>query len=65
MQVGDLVRLKHYPKAPIGLIVSIERRGWERRDRWLAKVQWLGYMLGRNHVEYCGLNELEVVSESR
>jgi len=42
MKVGDLVRLKDYPKAPIGLIVSIERRG-VFRDRWVAKVPWIEY----------------------
>ena len=59
MKVGDLVRLKAYPSlAPIGLIVSIERRpGFYGGDR--GKVQWLG----RNYVEYRGLNELEVVSD--
>lgn len=63
MKVGDLVRLKsNYPSHPnpgtIGLIVSIERRpGFYGGDR--GKVQWLG----RNYVEYRGLNELEVVSD--
>jgi hypothetical protein len=60
MQVGDLVRLKHYPKAPIGLIVSIERRG-VFGDRWEVKVQWLD----GNKYQYCNMNGLEVVSESR
>jgi len=61
MKVGDLVRLKDYPKAPIGLIVSIERRG-VFRDRWLAKVQWLEYDA---YVQHRSLKNLEVISESR
>jgi len=61
MKVGDLVRLKDYPKAPIGLIVSIERRG-VFRDRWLAKVQWLEYDA---YAQHRSLKNLEVISESR
>jgi len=61
VKVGDLVRLKDYPKAPIGLIVSIERRG-VFRDRWLAKVQWLEYDA---YVQHRSLKNLEVISESR
>jgi len=61
MKVGDLVRLKDYPKAPIGLIVSIERRG-VFRDRWLAKVQWLECDA---YVQHRSLKNLEVISESR
>tara|TARA_S200002703_G_scaffold110529_1_gene96166 strand:+ start:853 stop:1038 length:186 start_codon:yes stop_codon:yes gene_type:complete len=61
MKVGDLVRLKDYPKAPIGLIVSIERRG-VFRDRWLAKVQWLEHDA---YIQHRYLKNLEVVSESR
>jgi|DEB0MinimDraft_4_1074332.scaffolds.fasta_scaffold471597_2 hypothetical protein len=62
MKIGDLVRLKAYPSfAPIGLIVSIERRpGFYGGDR--GKVQWFG---SRNYVQYRGLNELEVINESR
>ena len=61
MKIGDLVKLKDYPKALIGLIVSIERRG-VFHDRWQAKVQWF---CSRNNVQYRCLSELEVVSESR
>ena len=64
MKVGDLVRPKDYPKAltaPIGLIVSIERRG-VFRDRWLAKVQWLEHDA---YVQHRSLKNLEVISESR
>lgn len=61
MKVGDLVRLKDYPKAPIGLIVSIERRG-VFRDRWLAKVQWIEHDA---YVQHRSLKNLEVISESR
>jgi len=61
VKVGDLVRLKDYPKASIGLIVSIERRG-VFRDRWLAKVQWLEYDA---YVQHRSLKNLEVISESR
>ena len=61
MEIGDLVRPKDYPKeltAPIGLIVSIERRpGFYGGDR--AKVQWLE----GNYSGYRDLNELEVVSD--
>lgn len=68
MKIGDLVRPKDYPKAltaPIGLIVSIERRG-VFRDRWLAKVQWLGYEAAYvNLVQKRSLKNLEVISESR
>lgn len=60
MIVGDLVRLKDCPKAPIGLIVSIERRpGFYGGDR--GKVQWLD----GNYSSYRSLNELEVINESR
>lgn len=64
MKIGDLVKSKDYPKAltaPIGLIVSIERRG-VFRDRWVAKVQWLEY---EAYVPYRSLKNLEVISESR
>ena len=64
MKVGDLVRLKDYPKAPIGLIVSIERRG-VFRDRWLAKVQWVGCEAYDNLVQKRSLKNLEVISETR
>ena len=67
MEIGDLVRPKDYPKAltaPIGLIVSIERRG-VFRDRWLAKVQWLGCEAYGNLVQKRSLKNLEVISETR
>lgn len=66
MKIGDLVKSKDYPKAltaPIGLIVSIERRG-VFRDRWLAKVQWVGYEAYDNLVQKRSLKNLEVISES-
>jgi hypothetical protein len=74
VKVGDLVRLKDYTTAPIGL-------SGELRDWWLAKfrasiglivsidhhprnaapvkVQWLD----GNYDEYRNMNELEVVSD--
>lgn len=67
MEIGDLVRPIDYPKAltaPIGLIVSIERRG-VFRDRWLVKVQWLGCEAYDNLVQKRSLKNLEVISESR
>jgi len=61
MKVGDLVRLKsRFMDAPIGLIVSIERRP----DGWggdLAKLEWLD----GNYNPYRGLDDLEVINESR
>ena len=63
MKVGDLVRIKsRFRNAPIGLIVSIERRGWLHGLRTHAdrvKVQWLD---GSDDPYYSSIN-LEVVSD--
>jgi len=65
-KVGDLVRIKsRFRNAPIGLVVSIERRVVRTdvfgslADR--VKVQWLD----GNYNPYYSSNELEKVSESR
>ena len=60
MKVGDLVRLKsRFRNAPIGLIVDTD--DFAPANTCFVKVQWLD----GNYNPYRGLDELEIINESR